>query len=69
MIATSSTQQRNLLKGSLLAVLAGAAGGGLAALVVGATLRVQAWIWGPSILQGLPGDRPLLWCLLWIRRL
>jgi len=64
-IATSSTQQRNLLKGSLLALLAGAAGGGLAALVVGATLKVQAWIWGPSILQGLPSDRPLLWCLFW----
>ncbi len=46
-------------------VVAGAAGGALAALVVSTTLLIQGWIWGESVLRGLPSDRPLLWCLIW----
>ena len=45
-------------------VVAGAAGGALAALVVSTTLLIQGWIWSASVLHGLPSDRPLLWCLL-----
>ena len=47
------------------ALLAGAAGGGLAALVVSGTLMIQQWIWGASVERGLPSDRSLLWCLAW----
>ncbi len=47
------------------ALLAGAAGGGLAALVVSGMLMIQQWIWGASVEQGLPSDRSLLWCLAW----
>ena len=46
-------------------VLAGAAGGSLAALVVGCTLQIQGWIWGATVQRGLPSDRSLFWCLLW----
>ena len=46
-------------------VVAGAAGGALAALIVSTTFLIQGWIWGASVLRGLPSDRPLLWCLLW----
>jgi len=46
-------------------LLAGAAGGGLAALVVSGTLMIQQWIWGASVERGLPSDRSLLWCLAW----
>jgi len=46
-------------------LLAGAAGGGLAALVVSGMLMIQQWIWGASVEQGLPSDRSLLWCLAW----
>ena len=46
-------------------VLAGAAGGSLAALVVGSTLQIQGWIWGATVQRGLPSDRSLFWCLLW----
>jgi len=60
-----STQPRSLLGGIGRSLLAGAAGGGLAALVVGGTLLIQGWIWGASVQHGLPSHRPLLWCLLW----
>ena len=46
-------------------VLAGAAGGSLAALVVGCTLQIQGWIWGATVQRGLPSERSLFWCLLW----
>ena len=46
-------------------ILAGAAGGSLAALVVGSTLQIQGWIWGATVQRGLPSDRSLFWCLLW----
>ena len=46
-------------------VLAGAAGGSLAALVVGSTLQIQGWIWGATVQRGLPSERSLFWCLLW----
>ena len=46
-------------------ILAGAAGGSLAALVVGCTLQIQGWIWGATVQRGLPSDRSLFWCLLW----
>ena len=46
-------------------VLAGAAGGSLAALVVGCTLQIQGWIWGAMVQRGLPSERSLFWCLLW----
>ena len=46
-------------------ILAGAAGGSLAALVVGSTLQIQGWIWGATVQRGLPSERSLFWCLLW----
>ena len=46
-------------------VLAGAAGGSIAALVVGCTLQIQGWIWGATVQRGLPSERSLFWCLLW----
>ena len=46
-------------------VLAGTAGGSLAALVVGCTLQIQGWIWGATVQRGLPSERSLFWCLLW----
>ena len=46
-------------------ILAGAAGGSLAALVVGSTLQIQGWIWGATVQSGLPSERSLFWCLLW----
>ena len=46
-------------------VLTGAAGGSLAALVVGCTLQIQGWIWGATVQRGLPSERSLFWCLLW----
>ena len=46
-------------------VLAGAAGGSLASLVVGSTLQIQGWIWGATVQRGLPSERSLFWCLLW----
>jgi len=55
----------SLLGASLRSLLAGAAGGALAALVVLLTLKLQGLIWGATVLQGLPSDRPLPWCLLW----
>ena len=59
------TQPRSLLRGTARSLLAGAAGGGLAALVVSTTLMLQKWIWGASVERGLPSDRSLLWCLAW----
>ncbi|WP_413746696.1 chloride channel protein [Synechococcus sp. MIT S9507] len=59
------SQQRGLLAGMARSVLAGAAGGSLAALVVGCTLQIQGWIWGATVQRGLPSDRSLFWCLLW----
>ncbi|WP_186538066.1 chloride channel protein [Synechococcus sp. BIOS-E4-1] len=56
---------KSLLQGTARALLAGAAGGGLAALVVSSTLMLQRWVWGASVERGLPSDRSLLWCLAW----
>ena len=66
LVSTFSTSRpRSLLWWSLRALLAGAAGGAMAAVVVSLALTLQQWIWGASVLQGLPGERPLVWCLLW----
>ena len=65
MINPPPTKPRSLLVGIGRSLLAGAAGGGLAALIVGGTLLLQGWIWGAAVQHGLPSDRPLLWCLLW----
>ncbi|WP_413403446.1 MULTISPECIES: chloride channel protein [unclassified Synechococcus] len=59
------SQQRGILAGMARSVLAGAAGGSLAALVVGCTLQIQGWIWGATVQRGLPSERSLFWCLLW----
>ena len=61
----STSRPRSLLWLSLRALLAGAAGGAMAAVVVGLALILQRWIWGAAVLQGLPAERPLVWCLLW----
>lgn len=47
------------------ALLAGAAGGALAAVVVWVVLTLQGWVWGSAVLEGLPSERSLVWCLLW----
>ena len=65
MINPPPTPTRSLLFGTVRALLAGAAGGALAALMVSSTLMLQAWIWGASVARGLPSDRSLLWCLAW----
>ncbi|WP_244279774.1 chloride channel protein [Synechococcus sp. UW179A] len=65
MINPTPTKPRSLLEGTARALLAGAAGGGLAALVVSSTLMLQRWIWGASVERGLPSDHSLLWCLAW----
>ncbi len=65
MIPSSTSRPRSLLWWSIRALLAGAAGGALAAGVVGFTLTLQQWVWGAAVLQGLPVDRPLIWCLAW----
>ncbi|WP_255478363.1 chloride channel protein [Synechococcus sp. A18-25c] len=65
MITSSTSKPRSLLWWSLRALLAGAAGGAMAAVVVSLALTVQHWIWGAAVLRGLPSERPLLWCLLW----
>ena len=51
----------NLLQSSLLAAVAGALGGALAALVILGVQRAQGMIWGAAINKGLPpGDSPVL---------
>ncbi|QNI55543.1 voltage-gated CLC-type chloride channel protein [Synechococcus sp. BIOS-E4-1] len=65
MINPPPTMPKSLLQGTARALLAGAAGGGLAALVVSSTLMLQRWVWGASVERGLPSDRSLLWCLAW----
>ena len=65
MIDQPPPRPRTLLQGMTRSLLAGAAGGGLAALVVSGTLMIQQWIWGASVERGLPSDRSLLWCLAW----
>ena len=57
--------RHTLLRGSLRALLAGAAGGALAAVVVKVVLSLQEWVWGSAVLEGLPSERSLRWCLLW----
>jgi H+/Cl- antiporter ClcA len=37
----------------------------LAALVVTVTVQLQSWLWSTRVLDGLPTNRPLLWCLIW----
>lgn len=50
----------NLLQSSLLAVVAGALGGALAALVILGVEKAQGMIWGAAINKGLaPGDSPV----------
>jgi len=53
-----------VLASALLAALAGALGGSLAALLLLSIDGLQQWIWGVTVLQGLPSRRPALWCLL-----
>ena len=53
-----------VLVSSLLAALAGALGGSLAALLLLSLDGLQHWLWGVSVQQGLPSQRPALWCLL-----
>ena len=51
----------NLLQSSLLAAVAGALGGALAAIVILGVQRAQGMIWGAAINKGLPpGDSPVL---------
>ena len=66
MITSSTSKPRSLLWWSLRALLAGAAGGAMAAVVVSLALTVQHWIWGAAVLQGLPSERPLLLSLIHI---
>ena len=65
MTVAQPSPHHTLLHGSLRALLAGAAGGALAAVVVLIVLTLQEWVWGSSVLKGWPSERSLVWCLLW----
>ena len=65
MTAPPPSTRHSLLRGSLQALLAGAAGGALAAVVIWVVLTLQGWVWGSAVLKGLPSERSLVWCLLW----
>ena len=62
--ASVSVTLNALLASALLAALAGALGGSLAALLLLTLDGLQHWLWGISVLEGLPTKRPGLWCLL-----
>ena len=64
-VKSSAANQQSVLQGSIRALIAGAAGGALAAVVVWMVLTLQGWVWGSAVLEGLPSERSLRWCLLW----
>lgn len=65
MIHSSSPPGQSLFQVVIRSLFAGATGGSLAALVVTVTVQLQSWLWSTRVLDGLPTNRPLLWCLIW----